>query len=255
MKISIITSCYNREATIRYAIESVLAQDYSDIEYIIVDGASKDGTLEVINEYNDRIARIISEPDHGMYEAINKGIRMATGEFIGLLHSDDCFCDNGVVSRIVERLEQTGADLLYGNGLFVDAENIARVVRVWNGGNYRMWKVKHGWLPLHPTCYIRREVMLMRGLYNETYKIAADSDLLLRYLMGGDITVVYLDEYIVKMRMGGLSTDRARRRQMWQEDVRMYHSHGLNPVMTKVEKMLWKLPQYLLAKFMKNGVL
>lgn len=254
MKISIITSCYNREATIRHAIESVLAQDYPDIEYIIVDGASKDNTMRVVNEYSDRVARIICEPDHGMYEAINKGIKVATGEVVGLLHSDDSFFDNQVVSRIVEKLEQTGADLLYGNGLFVNAERKNRVVRTWHGGIYRTWKVRHGWLPLHPTCYIRREVMQYRGLYNETYKIAADSDLLLRYLMGGDITVTYLDEYIVRMRMGGLSTDRARRRQMWQEDVRMYHSHGLNPVVTKVEKMLWKLPQFVLAKFMKSGI-
>ena len=102
--------------------------------------------------------------------------------------------------------------------------------------------------PLHPTCYIRREVMNNRGLYNETYKIAADSDLLFRYLLGGDITVVYLDEYIVRMRMGGMSTDRARRKHMWHEDVRMYRSHGLNPVITKLEKMAWKVPQFVRAR-------
>lgn len=248
MKISIITSCYNRVRTIRSAIESVLSQDYEDIEYIIIDGASQDGTMDIVNEYRNWIAKIISERDHGMYEAINKGIRIAQGDVIGLIHSDDFFYDNHVVSRIVEKMKETGADFLYGNGLFVNPENTEKVIRNWVGGSYRTWKVRHGWLPLHPTCYIRREVMNKRGLYNETYKIAADSDLLFRYLLGGDITVVYLDEYIVRMRMGGMSTDSARRKHMWHEDVRMYQSHGLNPVITKLEKMAWKVPQFVRAK-------
>lgn len=252
MKISIITSCYNREHTIQDAIESVLAQDYPDIEYIVVDGASKDTTLSVINRYKDRIARIISEPDHGMYEAINKGIRAATGDIVGLLHSDDMLYSAQTVSHIVEKFRQTGADFLYGDGLFVDAEKTDKVVRNWIGGDYRLWKVRHGWLPLHPTCYIRREAMEKRGLYNESYKIAADSDLLFRYLLGGDMTVTYLPEYIVRMRMGGLSTDNKRRKQMWDEDIRMYHSHGMSPTITKIEKMMWKIPQFISARIGKN---
>lgn len=248
MKVSIITTCYNRAATIRGAIESVLAQDYPDIEYIVVDGASEDGSLDVIKEYEGRIAKVVSEPDGGMYEAINKGIRLATGDVVGLLHSDDFLYDNQVVSRIVSRLEETGADFLYGNGLFVNAGNTGKVVRNWIGGAYRVWKVRHGWLPLHPTCYIRRETIGKRGLYNETFKIAADSDFLFRYLLGGDITVTYLDEYIVRMRMGGLSTDSGKRKLMWREDIRMYRSHGMNPTLTKLEKMLWKVPQFIRAK-------
>lgn len=251
MKVSIITSCYNREATIRGAIESVLAQDYPDIEYIIIDGASKDNSLSIINEYKDRITKIVSEPDHGMYEAINKGIQMATGDIIGLVHSDDFLYSPQTISHIVEKMNESKADFLYGDGLFVNAENTDKVVRNWIGGDYRLWKVKHGWLPLHPTCYIRREVMMKRGLYNESYKIAADSDLLFRYLLGGDLTVTYLKEYIIKMRMGGLSTDKVRRKQMWQEDVRMYNSHGMCPTLTKIEKMLWKVPQFVKAKLMK----
>lgn len=263
MRISIITSCFNRQSTIRDAIGSVLSQDYPDIEYIIVDGASTDGSMEVIRDEESRAKsetfaaahprftmRVISEPDHGMYEAVNKGIRAATGDVIGLLHSDDFFYDSHVVSRIAEQMTSTGADFLYGNGLFVSAVNTDKVVRRWIGGTYRLWKVRHGWLPLHPTCYIKRDVIEKRGLYNETYKIAADSDFLFRYLLGGDITVTYLNDYIVKMRMGGLSTDSRRRRQMWHEDIRMYHSHGFNPTITKIEKMMWKLPQFIKAKLM-----
>lgn len=250
MKISIITSCYNREATIRDAIRSVLGQDYPDIEYIIVDGASTDGSVEVIKDAikgDEERVKFISEPDHGMYEAINKGIRLATGDYIGLVHSDDFLYSPQTVAHIVERLKETHADFLYGDGLFVNAENTDKVVRNWIGGDYRLWKVRHGWLPLHPTCYIRREVMLKHGLYNETYRIAADSDLLFRYLLGGNLTITYLPEYVIRMRMGGLSTDSSRRKQMWKEDVRMYNSHGMNPTVTKIEKMLWKVPQYITA--------
>lgn len=250
MKVTIITSCYNRKETIGCAIDSVLAQDYPDIEYIVVDGSSTDGSLDVIRSYGGRIAKLISEPDHGMYEAINKGIRAATGDVVGLLHSDDFFYDEHVISHVVRRLEETGADFLYGNGLFVNSENTGKVIRNWIGGTYRTWKVRHGWLPLHPTCYIKRDAMMKRGLYNETYKIAADSDFLLRYLMGGDLTVTYLNEYIVRMRMGGLSTDSGRRKQMWKEDIRVYHSHGINPIVAKIEKMMWKVPQFVKAKFM-----
>lgn len=251
MKVSVITTCRNREATIRGCIESVLSQDWPDVEYIIIDGASTDGTMAIVNEYKDRVARIVSEPDGGMYEAINKGIRMATGDIIGLVHSDDFLYSPQTLSHIVDKMQSTGADMLYGDGLFVNSERTDCVVRKWIGGNYRLWKVRHGWLPLHPTCYIRRDVMMRKGLYNETYKIAADSDLLFRYLVSGDLSVAYLPEYIVRMRMGGLSTDSNRRRQMWREDIRMYGSHGMSPRLTKIEKMIWKVPQFIKAKLGK----
>ena len=255
MKISIITSCYNRVSTIRGAIESVLFQDYPDIEYIIVDGASTDGSVEVIRDaiegHEDRV-KFISEPDHGMYEAINKGIRMATGDYIGLVHSDDFLYSPHTVSDIVRRLEKTHADFLYGDGLFVNAENTDKVVRKWIGGTYRLWKVRHGWLPLHPTCYIRREVMEKLGGYDESYMIAADTDLLVRYLLDNHVKTDYLKKYIVRMRMGGMSTDNSRRAKMWKEDIRVYSSHGFKHVtLTKIEKMLWKVPQFVMAKFMK----
>lgn len=223
----------------------MLSQDYPDIEYIVVDGASTDGSLDVIEEYRERIAQIISELDSGMYEAINKGIRIATGDVIGLLHSDDMLYATNTISQVVSRIKQTGADFLYGNGLFVNAEDTNKVIRNWKGGSYRLWKVRHGWLPLHPTCYIRRDVILRYGLYNETYKIAADSDFLFRYLLTGELSVEYIDEYIVRMRMGGMSTDRRKRKQMWCEDVRLYRSHGMSPILTKIEKMLWKIPQFV----------
>lgn len=249
MKVSIITSCFNREATISQAIESVLAQDYPNIEYIVIDGASKDHSLQIINQYKNKISLIISEPDRGMYEAINKGLKLATGDIVGLLHSDDFFYSKDIISQIVQKFQTSEADFVYGNGLFVDYENTNKVIRNWIGGNYSKWKVKHGWLPLHPTCYIKKNCIDKLGLYDESYKIAADSDFLFRYLYEADIKVAYLNEYIVKMCMGGLSTDKAKRKQMWKEDIRMYRTHGLPPTWTKLQKIAWKIPQFISAKF------
>lgn len=252
MKVSIITTCYNRAATIQGAIESVLAQDYPDIEYIIVDGLSNDGSIDVINEYKDKVAKIVSECDHGMYEAINKGIRMATGDIIGLVHSDDFLYDNHVISDVVKRFNDTSADFLYGDGVFVNANDTNKPVRNWIGGSYHRWKVACGWLPLHPTCYIKREVMMREGLYDESFKIAADTDLLVRYLYKAHLKVEYLPRRIIRMRMGGLSTDSQKRKQMWDEDIRLYSAHGFRPViLTKLMKMSWKVPQFIEAKFIK----
>lgn len=258
MKISIITSCYNREKTIGEAMRSVMAQDYDDVEYIVVDGDSTDRSLAVIRdmegvagcddfraEHPGFSMKVVSEPDSGMYEAINKGIRMATGDVIGLVHSDDVLYDEGVLTDMARCFEETGADFVYADGKFVDAERTDRVVRNWIGGEYRRWKVRLGWLPLHPTCYIRREVMMREGLYDESYKIAADSDLLVRYLYKARLRVEYMRRYVIRMRMGGLSTDKDKRMAMWKEDVRLYKAHGFSPVVTKIMKMMWKVPQFL----------
>ena len=136
MKVSIITSCFNREATIENAILSVLKQNYSDIEYIIVDGASRDSSLSIINKYKEHISTIISEPDHGMYEAINKGIRQATGDIIGLVHSDDLLYSNKTISHIVKAFKETQADIVYGNGIFVSSNNTTNIIRNWISGPF-----------------------------------------------------------------------------------------------------------------------
>lgn len=248
MKVSIITSCYNREATIRGAIESVLEQDYPYIEYIVVDGASKDNSLAIINEYKNGIDKIISEPDNGMYEGINKGIRAATGDIIGLIHSDDFLFSSHTISEIVQAFKEQQADLVYGNGVFVDYDNINQMIRNWVSGKYTKENVKNGWLPLHPTVYIKKECMDKYGLYDESYKIAADSDLLVRYLYEADLKVYYLNKYIVRMRMGGLSTDSGKTKQKWGEDLRMYKSHGIKPFSALRGKILSKIPQFIEAK-------
>ena len=261
MKVTIITSCFNRATTIGDSIESLMSQNYPDIEYIIVDGASKDGTLDVLRKYDsmarsDEFAkthphftfRFISEPDHGMYEGINKGLRMATGDIIGLVHSDDFLFTEHTLTDIVREFEATGADFVYGDGLFVDANDTKKAVRNWKGGRFSKRKVRCGWLPLHPTCYLKSSFYKEVGPYNEKYKIAADTDFLVRALYEHSPKVAYLKEYIVRMRMGGLSTDSAKRKAMWKEDIDIYSSHGFASLPTKIMKMRWKIPQLVSAK-------
>jgi glycosyltransferase len=151
-----------------------------------------------------------------------------------------------VISDIVERFKETGADFLYGDGVFVNANDTNKPVRNWIGGTYHRWKVACGWLPLHPTCYVRRDVMVREGLYDESYKIAADSDLLFRYLYMANLKVTYLKRKIIRMRMGGLSTNRRNRMKVWREDIAVFRKHGLRPAfMYKCMKMLWKVPQIM----------
>lgn len=252
MKVSIITSCFNREKTIRDSIESVLKQNYLDIEYIIVDGASTDQSLNIINEYKDRIALIISEPDKGMYEAINKGIRKATGDIIGLVHSDDILYASDTISHIVKRFNETDSDLVYGDGLFVDSKNINKVIRRWKSGTYSRNKIKKGWLPLHTTVYIKKEHFSQVGYYDESFKIAADSDFLVRYMYHNKLNISYLNEYIIRMRMGGVSTSFQKTLMKWKEDVRVYKDNGFNPYISVPLKILSKIPQFINAKIGKK---
>lgn len=249
MKVSIITSCYNREKTIRDSIESLLSQDYTDIEYIVVDAASKDHTMDIINEYREHISTIICEPDKGMYEGINKGIRKATGDIIGLLHSDDVLYASDTISRVVKEFERTQAQFVYGNGIFVKPNDMNNVVRDWESGPYQKSYLKRGWLPLHTTVFVTRKVFDTVGLYNEKYKISADSEWLLKCLFQQSLRVSYLNDYIVRMRMGGASTSIKLTMKKWREDLKIYHSFGLNPYVSLSLKVLSKIPQFIVAKW------
>lgn len=251
-KVSIITSCFNREGTIGGTIESVLSQSYSNIEYIVIDGASTDGSLSEIEQYKSNIAILISEPDQGMYEGVNKGLRLATGDIVGLMHSDDVYYAHNTVAHIVQLFERTGADLIYGNGLFVASDDTNKVIRNWISGSYSKMKIRRGWLPLHPTVYVKRTCIERLGLYDESFKIAADSDWLVRYMYEGNLKIAYLNEYVVRMRMGGLSTDLNKMKQKWAEDLRMYRLHGFSPYWALCCKIVSKIPQFISAKLIHN---
>ena len=206
MLVSIITVAFNSEQTIRKTIESVLNQTYPDIEYIIVDGASKDNTVDIIKEYEPQFEgrmKWISEPDKGLYDAMNKGIRMATGDVVGILNSDDLFMDNRVLADIVAAFDKQ-TDAVFGNLYFVDQENVEQIVRVWKGSPYKSFK--SGWHPAHPTFYVRREVYKKYGVFDTTFDVSADFELMLRFIEKHQIRTKYFDRYMVRMRMGGEST-------------------------------------------------
>ncbi|MFV8372669.1 glycosyltransferase family 2 protein [Flavobacterium sp. LB2P74] len=245
MRVSIITVCYNRKDTIAKAMESVLNQDYPNIEYIVIDGNSTDGTREIIQSYSDKIAIYISEPDSGMYDAINKGLSMATGDIVGLMHSDDEFYDPTVVSKIVATFQNSpNTDGVYGDGIYVSNDAEERIVRNRIGGVYDFEKLKSGWLPLHPTVYIKKSVMDKLGCYDLSFKIASDTEFLLRYLFKHKINMTYLNEFVVKMRMGGLSTSYKRAFEVLSEDYNIYKYHHLSAVRTVFLKKLQAMVQY-----------
>lgn len=208
MKISIITVVYNRAATIERAIRSVLSQSYNSIEYIIVDGASKDGTVEIIQQYKDQIHTIVSEKDNGMYDALNKGIRLATGDVVGILHADDEFADDLVLTKIAERFASNNeVEAVYGDVGFVRKDQDDKIVRYYSSAIFRTRLFTWGFMPAHPTFFCYRRFFEDFGYYRTDLQIAADFDLLLRFLRKHQLYAVYIPEMLVKMNMGGKSTN------------------------------------------------
>lgn len=207
--ISIITVSYNSEKTIKDTIESILGQTYEKIEYIVVDGLSKDNTVSLVKNYEERFTekgykfKVISEKDNGLYDAMNKGVKMATGEIIGILNSDDFYINELVIDKVVNKIVQESADCLYADLLYVDEKDTNRVVRKWisKKGDFRL-----GWNPPHPTTFITKKTYRKFGLYKVEYRISSDYDILYKIIHKGRSNVAYLPEYIVKMRTGGKST-------------------------------------------------
>ena len=207
MKISIITVCFNSAETIRDTIESVLAQTYENIEYIIVDGASTDRTPEILNQYRDRIAQIISEPDRGIYDAMNKGISIATGDVVGIVNSDDVLFDDEVISKIAAAFSSNKEyDGVYSDLVYVKRNNTDVVTRTVIAPSFGVWKIRFGFIMPHPTFYARRELFSRLGNYKLTYRVAADFELMARFLLSG-IRVTRLPITAVKMREGGISSN------------------------------------------------
>lgn len=203
VKISIVTAVYNRERTIGQALESVAAQTYGDIEHIVQDGGSTDGTLSILAAHIHRI-KSVSAPDAGIYDAINKGIARTTGEIVGLMHSDDFFARPDILDLVARAFEDPTIDGVYGDLDYVAADDPMRIVRQWRSGNYSPAKLRRGWMPPHPTLYLRRDVFDRWGAYDTSLRIAADYDAMLRWLSNG-VRLAYVPEVFVKMRVGGAS--------------------------------------------------
>ena len=204
MKISIITVCYNSSKSIRSTIESALSQNYADIEYIIIDGSSSDGTIDIVKEYQDEVSIFLSEPDNGIYDALNKGIVLASGDIIAILHSDDKFCDEYVVSDMMKHIEETKSELCFSDMVIIENSS-GQVLRYYMARYFKKWMFRLGWMPPHPTCFINKSLFDEFGLYSTKYKIAGDFDLLVRFFYGRNIRWSYLDRISVKMSSGGAS--------------------------------------------------
>lgn len=223
MVITVITVTYNSEKTITDTLKSVFSQTYSNIEYIIVDGASKDKTLNIIKQYEplfDNRMRWISEPDRGIYDAMNKGIRMATGDVIGILNSDDFFTSGDVLEKVVREFEKdSDLEAVYGDVHFVHPDNLQKCVRYYSSAIFRLLLFRFGFMPAHPSFYVKRECYEKYGLYALDYKIAADYDLLIRFLYVNRILYRYLKTDFVTMRTGGVSTQGFRSRLILNREI------------------------------------
>ena len=205
MKISIITAVFNNKDFIGDSIRSVITQDYKDVEYILVDGASTDGTMDVVNKYKSDISKIISEKDAGIFDALNKGIKTATGDCIGFLHSDDVYADNGVISQVANVLSGSGVDSVYGDLVYVSRQNPLKVIRYWHSGDFKYNSLRWGWMPPHPALFIKKEIYDRFGYFDTSMKVSADYELILRFMLKHRISTAYLPRVLISMRLGGNS--------------------------------------------------
>ncbi len=217
MKISIITVSYNSRETIEKTIKSVLSQAGVDLEYIIIDGGSKDGTMDIVNKYRDKIVAVVSEPDKGIYDAMNKGIRLATGEVIGILNSDDFFNDDNVLAAVADCFSGDNIGACYGDISYFEDDD-KKTTRVWRAGEYDEKKLNSGWAMPHPALFVRKSVYDKIGLYRTDFRLAADYEFMLRLLKVHKTKVKYLPQILTRMKSGGTSGRNLRYRlKGWRE--------------------------------------
>ncbi|POY39254.1 glycosyl transferase [Solitalea longa] len=245
MKISIITPVYNSASTIAATIKSIQCQNYTNVEHIIVDGASKDETVEIAKSFG--FSKIISEPDQGIYFAMNKGVNLAQGDIIGILNSDDFYADENVLERVVEKFYESGADAVYGDLDYVDSLNTNKILRKWRSGPYTAKAFLFGWMPPHPTFFVKRSVYEQYGLFNTSLRSAADYEIMLRFIHKYKISVSYLPKVLVKMRAGGVSNASFKNRFLAnREDKKAWVLNDLKPYFfTLLWKPIRKIWQFL----------
>ena len=246
MKISLITVVYNGERFLESCIDSVIAQDYADLEYILIDGASTDKSLEIANKYRDKIDVLLSEKDKGMYDALNKGIALAKGEIIGILNADDMLATNDVISTIAKTFSSSQTDGVYGDLNYIDPNNTNKIIRKWKGKPYSLGGIKRGWMPAHPTLYLKRSLFVKYGNYSLNFGTAADYELMLRFLFKHKIKAIYLNKLIVKMRTGGMSNASLKlRKHALDNDLKAIRENGIKlPYLTLFLKKIRKIQQF-----------
>jgi glycosyltransferase len=246
MRISIITVVYNNAKTLAGAIESVLSQSYNNIEYIIVDGNSNDGTTDIIHKYENRLSYWVSEPDKGMYDALNKGILKASGDIIGILHSDDLFDHPSVVSEIASVFDSTHCDAVYGDLVYVSRDDPSKIIRYWKSKPFMTKLLRKGWMPPHPTLFIRKEWYDQLKGFDISFPVAADYELMIRFLSSGKLKCEYLPQIITRMRVGGKSNKNIKNIVLKSyDDYRTIHRYKVGGLWTLFRKNFSKLNQFL----------
>ena len=253
MKISIITATYNSEKTLKDTLDSVLKQTYKDYEHIIVDGMSKDNTMQIVKEYEEKYdgkLKCISEKDTGLYDAMNKGIKMATGDIIGILNSDDMYANEKVLEDIANKFKESNCDGTYANLKFMDEETMSKPQRIWKSPK---GKIKNGWHPAHPTLYLKKEVYDKIGLFNLKYRIAADYDFMLRVMLDKNIKLEYIDKYLVYMRVGGTSTDglKGYRKNLKEANLVLKDNNIKHPYIVNMKRIIKTINQMIKSKYIK----
>lgn len=245
MKISIITATYNSQDTLNDTLDSVVNQESVDVEHLIIDGNSKDETLRIASNYT-HIASILSEPDKGIYDAMNKGVSRATGEIVGILNSDDLYENHSVLEKVSLLFESKKVDAVYGNLVYVNPTDTSKIVRKWNAGPYKKSKWLHGWMPPHPTFFVRRSVYEELGVFDLDLKSSADYEIMLRFLYKNNIQVTYLNETLVRMRTGGQSNISLKNRILANKEDRLaWEKNDLKPPFyTTYFKPIRKIPQF-----------
>jgi glycosyltransferase involved in cell wall biosynthesis len=252
MKVSIITVCYNSAATIDTTLQSVRDQDYPHIEHIIVDGGSRDETMSIVSRY-PHVAKAISEKDDGLYDAINKGINLATGDVVGILNSDDFFPGNNIISLVAGSFRNTSIDAVYGDVAFVKPDNLFKVVRYYSAKYFNPGKFRYGYMPPHPSFYAKRSCFQQYGLYKPDYVIASDYELLMRFLYRFKLPSAYINHPLVYMRTGGVSNKTIFSRYILNKEIiRACKENSVNTNMLILSvKYLNKVFEYI-RPFIKN---
>jgi glycosyltransferase involved in cell wall biosynthesis len=247
MKISVLTVVFNRADTIAGALESVACQTYPNVEHVVVDGASSDGTLGVIEKHRHANMVVVSEPDGGIYDALNKAAARASGDIIGLMHSDDFFAHNEVLAAIAEKFADPAIDAVYGDLDYISASDSSQILRRWKAGSFTPAKLRRGWMPPHPTLFLRRRVLEKFGAYDTSYRIAGDYDAMLRWFGSPGFRAGYVPEVLVKMRVGGESNRSIGRIiQKSREDYRALKTNKIGGFGALAVKNLSKVSQFFL---------
>lgn len=245
LKISVITATWNCIATVGQALDSVLSQSHPSVESVVIDGASTDGTFAVLESYRSRLGVLVSERDKGIYDALNKGIKQATGDVVGFLHADDVFENSEVLARMAAAFQDPTVDAVYGDLVYVRQDDTSQVIRYWKSGLYDQAALSRGWMPPHPTFYVRRSVYERLGGFDTRYRIAADYDTVLRFLAVRKIRAAYIPEVLVRMRTGGISNRSLKTIiRKSREDIEVLRRNKVGGVLTLLRKNLGKVSQF-----------